>query len=398
MLILSLLTALACALMWLAIYRIRAEPNKGFAGLGAGFAIMGLVYFIQIAALTGCGFALVGLGYDAFVRWRFNKLLSLSLALNALGGPVPYVYFSIRSMGQANPPLVRAVTSGSAQRLQELLSLRVIPPEPDQEGYLALVAAAEAGRMDMIDALATAYAKSNRAVWCAVGYENALILASQYNKPDLVKRLLQAGADPNSLPQGTGFSAADHAVRNGNRSMLRLLLDAGAKPQGPLFEAVGDENLEMVELLLSYAKQDFKRDPQYGSHLLGTAARASYHSEKLTKILLDAGADPNVKPRHVGLPLQTAVTSHNPGVVRLLLEHGADPNDPRLQFNLLRWAERDAERTKDRRVLDILRAHGARLTERQSSAATAALRDSEPRETSTAASVCCSAWFGIRGL
>ena len=170
--------------------------------------------------------------------------------------------------------------------------------------------------------------------------ENALIIATGDNNADVVRGLLQAGANPNVLPRGSSLSAATLAARNGNRPVLELLLNAGAKPslvagiESPLDQAVRSVNVESVKILLSHnSDRNFKHNPEFGSHLLSTAAFRQ--SEELTRILLNAGCDPNVKPHgYEWLPLQTAVCiSHNPGIVRLLLEHGADPNNPTIRFN-----------------------------------------------------------------
>lgn len=225
--------------------------------------------------------------------------------------------------------------------------------------------------MDMIDALVAAYTRWNRNVLGSVSYEDALVLACERDNGDLARQLLQAGADPNAH-QGYGRFAASFAVRNANRRLLQLLLDKGAKPimgyplPDPLTAAVAKRDSEYVQLLISYdTEKKIKRDPEYGSHLLDMAAFPP--SEAVTRILLDAGADPRVAPPNACLPLQTALNPSwpCPGLVKLLLDHGADPNDPRfVGFNLLAEAEKEAKKHPGNHVyqaiVDELRKHGAK--------------------------------------
>jgi ankyrin repeat protein len=375
MLILSLLPLVACAAMWLAVWHIISHPEGGFGGLAQGLALLGLAQWIMLLSTLGAVFALVGLLWVAVVRRRLGTLLALLLLLNLAAGPMPAIYSYVRGYYAANPPLVRAVKSGSMDRVQSVLSTHDITVEPDQEGYMALRTAVKQGRMNIINALVAAYAKSNKKVGLAVTYENALTLASADNNAELVEQLLQAGADPNSPAPGGSMSAASLAVRNDNRRILHMLLDAGAKgvPRAerprPLSDAlsaaVGNVDVELVKLLLSHDSQrTFKRDPEYGSELLGTAAFRN--SVELTKLLLNAGADPTAGRLGNWQPLQWAVHSHNPEIVRLLLEHGADPNDSRIRYNsdphptrLLEIAERDAKQLENWKIVELLRSHGA---------------------------------------
>jgi ankyrin repeat protein len=152
--------------------------------------------------------------------------------------------------------------------------------------------------MDMIDALVSAYTRWHQNVSGDVSYEWALILACQRNNTDLAKKLLQAGADPN-VYCGYGRLAANIAVRNGNRRLLQLLLDAGASPimgypePDPLIEAVAKGDAECVRLLLSYdTSKIMKREPKYGSYLLWQMNP----TESVRRLLLDAGADPKLGP------------------------------------------------------------------------------------------------------
>lgn len=364
------LVGLSLSLLWAS-----RQNTSNLGGVAVALAMVFAGLLDLCVTSVGCLLATIGLVVEAFARRRFSRLLALLLTLNAAVGPIPLLFVNVVEYCRKNPLLVRAVTSGNTAWTQSLLSTRTIAQKPDWEGYLALKAAVNEGRLDMVDALVTAYATADRDDDLAVTYENALIIASARNRnTEIVRRLLQAGANPNTPPRRSAWSAATLAARKGNRAVLEVLLNAGAQPTlgagigTPLDEAVGNVNVELVKLLLSRnADQGFKRNPEFGSNLLGTAAFRQ--SEELTRILLDAGCDPNGKPQgHEWLPLQTAVcTSHNPSIVRLLLEHGADPNNPRIRFNnertqptLLDCAKRDAERSHDWSIVELLKSHGAK--------------------------------------
>ena len=61
---------------------------------------------------------------------------------------------------------------------------------------------------------------------------NKLVMAAQFGREDEVKRLLDAGADPNGKEEGTGWTAlhyaAHHAKQGGYPEIVRLLVERGA--------------------------------------------------------------------------------------------------------------------------------------------------------------------------
>ena len=61
---------------------------------------------------------------------------------------------------------------------------------------------------------------------------------------------------------------------------------------------------------------------------IGTALHYAVHTEDASTVqmLLEAGADPNMRIERRSTPIYLAVTRNNLGMIRLLLDHGADPN------------------------------------------------------------------------
>lgn len=119
------------------------------------------------------------------------------------------------------------------------------------------------------------------------------------------------------------------AVRQENIEELRDLLSKGAslatwngEDRTPLEVAVDSGNLAMVELLL---KSEAVRVPSgfMNAALILAVARGE---REMTELLLERGADVNVKGSLGQTPLHRAVDSENVGLARLLLERGADVN------------------------------------------------------------------------
>jgi ankyrin repeat protein/N-acetylneuraminic acid mutarotase len=174
------------------------------------------------------------------------------------------------------------------------------------------------------------------------GDKTPLSCAAQAHSEPVVKLLLAAHADPNAGRTDLPLAIAAYA---GHLPILKLLLASGANPntnsmfnlsvttrgsqlyQGgnftPLFLAVNQRHAAAAEeLLRSKANPNFTdfSDPR-GKPLLYEAL-----SDAPTfKVLLEGGADPNV--RTGGMPMLTqAVLDKNQPAVELLLAHQADVN------------------------------------------------------------------------
>ena len=85
--------------------------------------------------------------------------------------------------------------------------------------------------------------------------DTPLIWASEKGSTECVKKLLDAGADPNKF-EFDGWSALHWASRNGHLEAVRLLLEHGARldqrdyqSHTPLDWAIDREHWEVVEIL-----------------------------------------------------------------------------------------------------------------------------------------------------
>ena len=117
--------------------------------------------------------------------------------------------------------------------------------------------------------------------------ENALSLAVEGQRIDVVQYLLDQGANPNN--SGTLRTAACLNLTH----IAKLLLERGADPNrtswghAPLFEAVSNNNLLLVRMLLQYGATPNVKNPSGASAIY----LATVHREiEIMKDLLEAGA------------------------------------------------------------------------------------------------------------
>lgn len=204
-----------------------------------------------------------------------------------------------------------------------------------------------------------------------------LMSAVQAGDGEMVRVLIEAGADVNYMDSDGFDSAISIAATSGDEAMVRYLLDHGANDgeviEMAAFQAVKAGHLDVAELLLPFAtpkrkaalkkeiqiarrkaapksvsaqearafitaaKQgDLKAvraalkagirvesalDKQTGGTALHIAAEQGHH--RIVSALLEAGADPNRTDDWAQLPLMQAQDAKT---VQLLIEHGADPN------------------------------------------------------------------------
>ena len=161
-------------------------------------------------------------------------------------------------------------------------------------------------------------------------YGNALCTASAFGNIEIVKLLLGAGADPNSLKYGWKIGSALYQASDfGYDAIVRLLLDAGAKAGlerhtmygSALHVAASKGNVNLVEMLISSGMDmnlivgSFSTSPK---HAIANAARRG-HIETV-RLLLEAGA--NLESKVLALCYASGAGRNE--TVKLLLGAGAN--------------------------------------------------------------------------
>jgi ankyrin repeat protein len=159
---------------------------------------------------------------------------------------------------------------------------------------------------------------------------NAVITAAKNGDLDHVQRLLDNGENVNMQGGDYYGSALQAASYNGLEEMVKLLLEKGAdvNAQGGYYgnalqAASVDGSKAVVRLLLDEGADVTAQGGVYGNALQAASEQGNL---AIVRLILDKGANVNVKGGVYGNALQSAALMGHEAVVRLLLEEGADVN------------------------------------------------------------------------
>lgn len=182
------------------------------------------------------------------------------------------------------------------------------------------------GRID----LAGEMIHANPALVNSGGDFGPLCLAAGYGHADIVGLLIRRGADLNAPWYANNYIgyAADYSL-----DMVRLLLEAGADPNNAnwlgvtyLHKAAYQGNMELAELLLQFGARLHAVDKEYGTTPLGWAAK--YGKTDMARFLLDKGADPRLPAEEPWTqPLAWAKRRGHTDIVAMLTEWGFSAGD-----------------------------------------------------------------------
>ena len=159
----------------------------------------------------------------------------------------------VNALLEAGAPvdIFEASVLGKVDRIQEILKgspARVTEHAPD--GFTPVALAAFFGQPAAVNALIAAGADVNAAA------KNPLKVAALHaavagGKLEIVKAVLEAGADPNA-PQQAGFRAIHEAGTKANRALAELLLAHGADPLLP-----NDSGINAIDLAREKGHAEF---------------------------------------------------------------------------------------------------------------------------------------------
>jgi ankyrin repeat protein len=236
--------------------------------------------------------------------------------------------------GQCVPQFRSALHASIVRKDETLISLILAHlPHPNvcnsiRHGPGLLHCAIQTGKLSILQLLVDAGVKLD------VNFPldgTALQKACSANSLEMVQYLLQHHADANIAPMDVppiyDIKCPLHvAISHGSIPMVNELLAAGADPnlhKGTLWLAAGKGNIEMVRRLLEIETLDidgFACEAWNYAEVNGTAlhhAALKGHADVL-KLLLEEGADPNVRTNSLGTPLDVAIKNHHQSCVDVL--------------------------------------------------------------------------------
>jgi ankyrin repeat protein len=207
------------------------------------------------------------------------------------------------------------------------------PDHPGKPNAVPLYYAAGHGLYDLAVRLLDARPKDVGAEGGVFG--TPLFSALRNQRLDIVRLLLERGADAQSLDP-KGISTLYFTSYDGRGDILKVLIEGGADPNAecvdffdscsllwtPLLVASKHGKLEAAKALL-LKKADVKFQDREGTSSLHLAA-SRHSSDGLVKLLLDYGAIPNMTNNRRRTALHDASFYGQLKVVELLLKGGAD--------------------------------------------------------------------------
>ena len=179
--------------------------------------------------------------------------------------------------------------------------------------------------------------KSGFHEWTNSSSPTALGIASSYGLRDVLQQILSSGDDTSTIERGAlGVNVVDNlhmsplswAAWRGNVDVVRLLLDHGADKetqdseygQSSLSWAAERGNVDVVRLLLDRGADKETRDSEWGRSPLSWAARRG--NVDVVRLLLDRGADIETCDNTGRTPLSWAETTGTASELRGLLSRG----------------------------------------------------------------------------
>ncbi len=225
---------------------------------------------------------------------------------------------AINQMDKTVARKVHSFTQSEQAELYELLSTMKLKPSPT---HFQLSPSASARAYELLES------GSIDLGYISPGYHRSMVLmAATTDDPKLVELMLLQGAKADG-PAGTSHTPLIASINFSRDQVVKVLLDHGADPNDPryahppLVVAAKEGKTEITRLLLEAgAVPDITTSSS--SPALVLAAGKGY--TEIVKLLLDHGADPNIVAFGGATPLVNAVKSGCVECVRLLLDAGAD--------------------------------------------------------------------------
>ena len=170
--------------------------------------------------------------------------------------------------------------------------------------------------------------------------ETVLLLSAEFGHVQSMRLFLEAGADPNVSDWRGRTALMLVAAMPDNSGIIRILCDAGAELDikdeydgftALMLTAMDPACNDNMRTLLTCGANPNVTDDEGNTALIHaikylTEAKEAKNNKAAVKILLEAGADPNIDS-----PLYWAMRQKNSEIVKMLLQAGANPDHPRVR-------------------------------------------------------------------
>lgn len=275
-------------------------------------------------------------GRDQFISYAGSAWATMALSLTRRRGLSPALTDTARRPRRVETTadgwtdgttlLMKTTLFGTLSEVKVLLDRGADPNATNAEATTALMWAATRG-LDRVDLLLSRGARPEMAD--ARGFTPIMFAAGYSGHSEVVARLVKTGAAINALTT-TSWSALRDAVKAGDTTKLRLLLDSGAtllvshrNTNRMVFIAVTQDDTAVLDLMLD---RGLSPDHAAQDGHTGLMSAAAHGLEAPLLLLLRRGADPNLVERPNGMTALMYAAVEDPGhdrIVRALVRAGA---------------------------------------------------------------------------
>ncbi len=289
--------------------------------------------------------ALAALALIVLAGWFIFRANSQTLTLDPLPDQPPALATPqvVVIAGTADEQLLEAVTERDAAAVRHLLADGADPNTIGSDGSSLLALAAQDDQLEIVKHLLDAGANVNGTLQVGSGSspgidQPALVEAALLNHADIVELLIAYGADVNETDANYGRTALFGAARYNHHEILRILLANGADPEisatdideyTALHLAALSGSTEAVQALLEGgADADSKTSLDLTPLMIAIRARRGTNQTDIAVLLLENGANPDQQDMLGNSALHYAVSERSTDMIPILVAHGASIDLP----------------------------------------------------------------------
>ena len=220
-------------------------------------------------------------------------------------------------------PMVLAASVGNTAAVNLLLDHGALVEVADGAGFTPLLSACEQNHLDTVKALLDRGASLDRITEMG---KDALAVAATADAYEVAEYLIGRGEPANGRTRAMA-SPLGEAVGSGHPRVVKLLLDHGASVEREYM----DTGFKLIHIAVMAGRPSVhvpaskrrvvEESEGYGALILPSEEAAS----AILRLLIEKGADVDVKGRDGNTPLHLACKGGDEQAVRLLLESGATP-------------------------------------------------------------------------